>query len=63
MDAGRGRGESWRKRTGAYRGRGFKPGEYVHIMTVYFPFLKIISIRKKNENDWGNAGFTDVTSE
>ena len=31
---------------------GFKPGEYVRIVsTVYFPLLKIFSIKKKNEYD------------
>ena len=30
---------------------GVKPGEYVRIVTVYFPFLKIFSIKKKNEYD------------
>ena len=28
---------------------GIKPSEYVRISTIYFPFLKIFSIRKKNE--------------
>ena len=32
-------------------GRRVKPGEYVSILTVYFLFLKIFSIKKKNEND------------
>ena len=44
-------------------GGRFKAGEYVVILTVYFPFLKIFSIKKKNENCWGNAGFIEVTSE
>ena len=29
----------------------FKLGEYVRILTAYFPFLKIFSIKEKNEND------------
>ena len=33
------------------RDGGFKPGEYVCISTVYFPFLKIFLIKKKNEYD------------
>ena len=41
----------------------FKPGAYVHISTVYFPFLKIFLIKKKYENDQGNGGFSDVTSK
>ena len=41
-------------------GGGFKPGEFVCMLTVYFPYLKIFSIKKKNENDWGNGGFIDV---
>ena len=41
----------------------FKPGEYVHILTVYFPFLKIFSIKKKNENDGGNGDFIHIRSE
>ena len=40
--------ESVRVRT-AGKG-GFKPGEYVRISTVYFQYLKIFSIKKKNEN-------------
>ena len=32
-------------------GGGFGPSEYVRISTVYFPFLQIFSIKKKNEND------------
>ena len=43
--------------------RGFKPDECVWISTIYFPFLKIFLMKKKNENVWGNAGFIDVTSE
>ena len=43
-------------------GGGFGPSEYVRISTVYFPFLQIFSIKKKNENDWGNGGFIDITS-
>ena len=42
---------------------GFKLGEYVRILTVYFPFLKIFSIKNKNKNDKGNGGLIDVTSE
>ena len=38
---------------GASGGRGFKSGEYVRISTPYYPFLKILSIEKKNENDKG----------
>ena len=30
---------------------GVKPGEYVRISAVYFLFLKIFSIKKKNEYD------------
>ena len=41
-------------------GGGFKPGEFVYMLTVYFPYLKIFSIKKKNENDWSNGGFIDV---
>ena len=52
--------ESVGVRTG---GGGFTSGEYVRISTVYFPFLNIFSIKKKNENDWGKGGFIDVTSE
>ena len=44
-------------------GRGFKPGEHVCILTIYFPFLKIFLIKKKNENNQDNGGFSDVTSE
>ena len=42
------------------RGGKFKPCQYVHISTVYFPFLKIFSIKKKIAN---YGGFIDVTSE
>ena len=52
---------------GAYRemGGGGGGGETreVRISTVYFPFLKTFLIKKKNENDSGNGGFIDVTSE
>ena len=59
--AGRGRGEH-DKCLRVRRGGGvFKPGEYILVSTVYFPFLKIFSIKKKNENDQGNGGFIDVT--
>ena len=51
-------GESARVRAG---GGGLN--EYVRISTVYFPFLEIFSVRKKNENDGGNRCFIDVTSE
>ena len=30
---------------------GVKPGEYVRISAVYFLFLKVFSIKKKNEYD------------
>ena len=33
---------------------GLKPDGYVRIPTVYFLFLKIFSIKKKNE--YGNGG-------
>ena len=36
-------------------GGEFKLCKYVSILTVYFPFLKVFSIKKKNENDWGNV--------
>ena len=42
---------------------GFKLGGYVRILTVYFPFLKIFSIKNKNKNDKGNGGLIDVRSE
>ena len=42
---------------------GFKPAEYVRISTVNFPFSNTFSIKKKNENDQGNTGFIEVTSE
>ena len=42
-------------------GGGFKPGEYIRILTVCFPFLKIFSI--KNKNHGGSGGFIDVRSE
>ena len=40
--------ESVLVRTG---GGEFKPGENVRILTVCFPFLKIFSIKNKNEQD------------
>ena len=40
---------------------GFKPGENVRNSTVYFPFLKIFSITKKEY--YSNGGFINVTSE
>ena len=48
---------------GAYEGRGgFKPGEYVLISSVSFPFLKIFSVKKKKIIEV-NGGLIDVTSE
>ena len=46
--------ESWRKRTGAYRGKGGSNlvSTYAYFYaTVYFSFFKIFSIKKKKEND------------
>ena len=60
---GRGRGshdESVRVLT---VGGGFKPSEYLRTWTTYFTFLRIFLIKEKNENEQGNGGFTDVTSE
>ena len=55
VGGGRSHDKSVRVRTG---GGELKPSECVRLSTVYFPFLKISSIKKKNENDWGNGGFT-----
>ena len=63
MHVGKGEGESCGKRAGAQRGRGFKSSEYVRILTVYFPFVKIFSIKKKNGHVKGNEGFSNFTSE
>ena len=43
VEGGGSHDESVRVRTG---GGGLKPSEYVHISTVYFPFLKIFEKEK-----------------
>ena len=50
--AGRGTGgEGMTKACICVQGEGVQPGECVRTSTVYFPFLKIFSIKKKNEYD------------
>ena len=40
-----------------------KSGKYVLVLTVYFPFLKIFLIKKKNEDGGGNGDFIHIRSE
>ena len=64
MYAGRGRGGVMTKAYGCVQGEGVQIWRVgIRISTVYFPFLKMFLIKKKNENDWGDGGFADVTSE
>ena len=52
MQVGKREGRVMTKAYGCVQGEeGLKPGDYVRISTVYYPFLKIFLIKKKNEYD------------